>query len=120
MTRLLTEFGMGTSLRRQDYTEAATRALRDALWHNSINLAELFGASKEDMMIDVEIGVQQPDAVDVAVLEAVFPYGTPRVRVTHGGLDIPRPEGFGKPTVIANAAISVSIKGVGTPAGGQA
>ena len=25
-TRLLTEFGMGTSLRRQDYTQAARRA----------------------------------------------------------------------------------------------
>ncbi|MFT6105690.1 MAG: hypothetical protein ACJA1E_002124, partial [Paracoccaceae bacterium] len=38
--RLLTEFGMGTSLRRQDYTQAARRAVEDALWHNSINLAE--------------------------------------------------------------------------------
>ena len=30
--RLLTEFGMGTSLRRQDYTEAACRGVTDALW----------------------------------------------------------------------------------------
>ena len=29
--RLLTEFGMGTSLRRQDHTEAAVRALKAAL-----------------------------------------------------------------------------------------
>jgi uncharacterized protein (TIGR02058 family) len=48
MTRLLTEFGMGTSLRRQDYTQAAKRALQNALWHNSINLAELYGQPKED------------------------------------------------------------------------
>ncbi|MDO7609059.1 MAG: Lin0512 family protein, partial [Loktanella sp.] len=41
--RVLTEFGMGTSLRRQDYTQAAKRALRDALWHNAINVAERFG-----------------------------------------------------------------------------
>ncbi len=58
MTRLLTEFGMGTSLRRQDYTQAARRALQDALWHNSINLAELYGQPKEAMQIAVEIGVQ--------------------------------------------------------------
>ena len=64
MPRLLTEFGMGTSLRRQDYTEAATRALKDALWHNSINLAELFDKPKSAMQITAEIGVQQPDAVD--------------------------------------------------------
>ena len=105
--RVLTEFGMGTSLRRQDYTEAARRALQDALWHNSINMAELFGFPKEAMIIDVEIAVQQPDAVDTAALMAVFPYGQPHVTVSHGGLDIPRPDG--KPTVIANAAISVSF-----------
>ena len=34
---------MGSSLRRQDYTEAAVRAVKDALWHNSVILAELFG-----------------------------------------------------------------------------
>lgn len=110
--RLLTEFGMGTSLRRQDYTEAAVRALKDALWHNSINLAELFGKTKEDMRLTVEVGVQNPDAVDADALAAVFPYGTPTISVTQGGLDVPRADG-GNPTVIANAAISVSLEGVG-------
>ena len=105
--RVLTEFGMGTSLRRQDYTQAAQRALQDALWHNSINMAELYGFPKEAMILDVEIGVQQPDAVDKVALAAVFPYGQPTVTVVEGGLDIARPDG--KPTVIANAAISVSF-----------
>ena len=54
-TRLLTEFGIGSSLRHRDYTAAARRALQDALWRNSINLAELFGQPKEAMIIDVEI-----------------------------------------------------------------
>ena len=58
--RLLTEFGMGASLRRQDYTQAAVRGVKDALWHNSINLAELFGKAKKDMLIDVEVAVQNP------------------------------------------------------------
>ncbi len=106
--RLLTEFGMGTSLRRQDYTEAAVRGLRDALWHNSINLAELFGRPKNDMLIDVEVGVQKPDEIDEDALMAVFPYGQPTVRVVKGGLDVPRPDG--NPTVIANIAISVSFE----------
>ncbi|MEL6571863.1 MAG: Lin0512 family protein [Pseudomonadota bacterium] len=105
--RVLTEFGMGTSLRRQDYTEAAMRALKDALWHNSINMAELFGFPKEAMIIDVEIAVQQPDQVDADALLKVFPYGQPSVTVTNGGLDVPRPDG--NPTVIANAAINVSF-----------
>ena len=105
--RVLTEFGMGTSLRRQDYTQAAKRALQDALWHNSINMAELFGFPKEAMIIDVEIAVQEPDQVDINALLDIFPYGQPSVTVHHGGLDIPRPDG--KPTVIANAAINVSF-----------
>ncbi|WP_112322363.1 Lin0512 family protein [Oceanibium sediminis] len=109
MHRLLTEFGMGTSLRRGDYTDAAKRAVEDALWHNSINLAELFGFPKDAMRIKVEIGVQQPDLVDAGVLGALFPYGQPEVVIVHGGLDIPRPEGEGNPTIIANAALSVSF-----------
>lgn len=110
--RLLTEFGMGSSLRRQSYTQAATRAIKDALWHNSINLAELFGKDKGDMLIDVEVGVQQPDQVDTDALIAIFPYGQPTVTVVKGGLDIARP--VGKPTVMANVAISVSLDLGGT------
>ena len=106
--RLLTEFGMGTSLRRRDYTKAAVRAVEDALWHNSSNLAELLGREKTEMLIDVEIGVQKPDDVDVARVAAVFPYGQVSVVAVAGGLDVPRPDG--NPTVIANAAISVSFE----------
>lgn len=106
--RVLTEFGMGTSLRRQDYTQAARRGLQDALWHNSVNMAELFGFEKEAMLIDVQIGVQQPEQVDQDSLLDIFPYGQPTITVEHGGLDIPRPDG--KPTVIANVAINVSFE----------
>ena len=109
MVRLLTEFGMGTSLRRGDYTQAACRAVRDALWHNSINLAELYGFAKEDMQIRVDVGVQKPDAVDAAVVASEFPYGQVSVHVAEGGLDVPRPEGTGNPTVMANVALSVSF-----------
>ena len=110
--RLLTEFGMGTSLRRQDYTQAACRAVENALWHNSINLAELFGKSKQDMRITVDVGVQQPDRVDTQKVANVFPYGQVTVTVTKGGLDVPRPDGDGNPTVMANVAISVALEGI--------
>ena len=108
LKRLLTEFGMGSSLRRQDYTQAATRAVQDALWHNSINLAELFGKDKTEMQITVEIGVQQPDQIDPAQITAIFPYGEVTVVPVKGGLDVPRQDG-GKPTVIANVSISGSL-----------
>ncbi|WP_264211766.1 Lin0512 family protein [Leisingera thetidis] len=106
-TRVLVEFGMGTSLRREDYTEAARRAIRDALWHNSVSMAELFDFSKEDMIIDAEIGVRKPEAVDQDALLEIFPYGRPSIRIVEGGLDIEKPHG-GR-TVIANAAVIVSF-----------
>lgn len=109
--RILTEFGLGTSLRRGDYTDAARRALQDALWRHSINAAELFGRGKDEMRLTVEIGVQRPEAVDVAALAQVFPYGQPHISVQAGGLDVARPDGHGMPTVMASAAISVSFGG---------
>ena len=107
-TRVLVEFGMGTSLRREDYTEAAKRAVKDALWHNSVTLAELFDFPKDAMIIDAEIGVAQPDQVDVEAIKAIFPYGRPSVTVTEGGLDVAKPHTEGR-TVIANAAVVVSF-----------
>ena len=108
MKRVVTQFGMGTSIRSRDYTEAAARAIRDALWHNSLNVADAFGFLKEAMIIQVEIGVQQPDEVNTEALLSIFPYGQPSITVVKGGLDIPRREKEGL-SVIANAAIMVSF-----------
>ncbi len=107
-TRILHEFGMGSSLRRRDYTEAARRAIKDALWHNSVSVAPAFGFPKDAMLIDVEIGVQEPEQVDVPQLLDIFPYGQPNVSVRKGGLDVPKPDGDGV-TVIANVAVIVSF-----------
>ncbi len=106
--RVVTQFGMGTSIRSRNYTEAAARAIRDALWHNSLNVADAFGFPREAMIIDVQIGVQQPEAVDTAALLKVFPYGQPHVTVVKGGLDIPRRDKDGY-SVVANAAVMVSF-----------
>ena len=105
-TRIALELGMGTSLRRQDYTKAACRAVEDALWHNSLSLAEAFGFEKSDMIIDVEIGVQCPHKVDIDKIAAIFPYGQASVQVVEGGLDIDKPDGSGR-TIIANAVVVV-------------
>lgn len=107
---MIVEFGMGTSLRRGDYTEAAARAVRAALWRNSINLAEYMGVEKGDMRIEVRIGCAKPEAVDVAELAGIFPYGQITFAVEKGGLDVERPEGVGKPMVMAQAALIVSVE----------
>lgn len=105
---LIIEFGLGTSLRRADYTDAAAKAVRHALWRNSINLAELFGFPKEAMQIAVRVAVQQPDG-GCRGIAGDFPYGQAQIEVVQGGLDVPRPEGVGNPTVMAQAALTVSF-----------
>ena len=95
--RIALELGQGTSLRSGDYTRAAVRAVKDALWHNSLNMTQAFGVAKEAMIVDVEIAVQNPQAVDCAEIAAVFPYGQIDVVAKHGGLDVPKPAGSGTP-----------------------
>jgi uncharacterized protein (TIGR02058 family) len=103
--RFAMEFGMGTDLQGADYTKAAVRALRDALWHNSLTMAPAFGFPREAMQLEVLIGVARPDLVDKAAIAAVLPYGTATVTVEEGGLDVPKDDG--SLTVMANAAAVV-------------
>jgi uncharacterized protein (TIGR02058 family) len=106
--RIAVEFGMGTSLRKQDYTGAAVRALKDALWHNSLALTDTFGFKKEEMLIDIEIGVQRPSLIRIKDLKKILPYGKSTFKVVKGGLDIIKPDGKSS-TVIANVAVIISF-----------
>ena len=60
LKRLIVELGMGTDLRGSDYTKAAVRALKDALWHNSLTIAPALGRKPEDMHVKVLVGVPGP------------------------------------------------------------
>ena len=108
LTRMVVEMGMGTDLQGSDYTKAAVRAVKDALWHNSLTIAPAFGIDKEKMQIELVIGVAMPDKVDTEQLKAVFPYGSVNVDVVEGGLDIQSDCGT-KTTVVANAAATVFL-----------
>jgi uncharacterized protein (TIGR02058 family) len=109
-TPLILELGTGSSLRSGSYTKAACRAVRDALWRNSINLAELFDGQKSDMIIDLEIACQRPEKVDVSEVINAFPYGQISTKSVLGGLDIQHPANSQcPPTIIAHAAIIVSL-----------
>lgn len=99
---------MGTDLQGRDYTKAAIRALRDALWHNSLTIAPALGCDRDAMQVDIEVGVAQPDAVDTSAVAAVLPYGQGRVRVSHGGLDVVSNAGQSH-SVIANVAAVVYL-----------
>jgi len=106
--RLVMEVGMGTDLHGQDYTKAAVRGLKDALWHNSLTIAPALGYSRDAMQVDVEVGVARPELVDAREVAAVLPYGVASVSVVEGGLDIVKDDGSDI-TVIANVAAIVYL-----------
>ena len=74
--RMVLQIGMGTDIRGADYTKAAVRALRDALWHNSLSVADALGQHVDAMHVEVTIGVPHPERVDKAAVLAILPHGT--------------------------------------------
>jgi uncharacterized protein (TIGR02058 family) len=108
LKRMVLQIGMGTDIRGADYTKAAVRALRDALWHNSLSVAGALGLSVDAMQVEVTIGVPRPELVDKAAVLAVLPHGTGTVKIVEGGLEITNDEGTNT-TVVANAAAVVRL-----------
>jgi len=106
--RMVLEIGMGTDIRGTDYTKAAVRALRDALWHNSLTIGAVVGQPVDAMQVEVLIGVPRPEQVDKAEVLAILPHGTGTVTVVEGGLEIPNDEGTAT-TVMANCCAIVRL-----------
>ena len=106
LKRMVLEIGMGTDIRGAEPTKAAVRALRDALWHNSLSVAAALGIDTDAMQVEVTIGVPHPEQVDKQQVLAVLPHGTGTVDVVDGGLEIANDAGTGS-TLIANAAAVV-------------
>ena len=108
LKRMVLQIGMGTDIRGADYTKAAVRALRDALWHNSLSVADAVGLPVDAMQVEVTIGVPHPDRVDKEAVLAVLPHGSGKVSVVEGGLEIPNDAGTNS-TVLAHACAIVRL-----------
>lgn len=106
--RMVLEIGMGTDIRGGDSTKAAVRALKDALWHNSLTIGELVGQDSDDMRVEVTIGVPNPETVDLDQVTAVLPHGTGTAKAVAGGLSIPK-AGSDDVTLLAHAAAVVYL-----------
>lgn len=100
--------GMGVDVHGWDYTKAARRAVSDALRHSSLHFFTATDKTRDDMHVEVRIGVVKPDEIDTAAIASEVPYGTVTVKPEAGGLDVPAPNGHDG-IVIANAAILVSF-----------
>jgi uncharacterized protein (TIGR02058 family) len=105
LKRVILEMGAGNDLHGGDYTKAAKRAVQDALHHSSLTMIRTLGIDPKAVQVDVTIGVQRPDRVDVDAVKATLPVGTVRVTAVKGGLDVAN--GDDDFAVIASAAIEV-------------
>ena len=108
MKRVILELGTGNDLHGSDYTKAALRAVQDALHHSSLAFIRTLGVDKKKVMVEVTIGVQRPEMVDIEKVKASLPVGQVTVKAVKGGLDVPDPE-HNDPAIIASAAIAVRI-----------
>jgi len=106
-TRVILEFGSGNDLHGCDYTKAALRA--DALHHSSLAFIRSLGIDKKKVDVEVTVGVQRPERVDIEKVKASLPVGNVTVKAVKGGLDVSDPEN-NDPAVIASAAIAVRIE----------
>jgi uncharacterized protein (TIGR02058 family) len=108
LVRWITEMGMGVDVHGGDYTKAAERAVSDALRHSSLNFFAAAGKSRDDMHVEVVVGVADPDAIDRSRIASQVPYGTVTVTPTLGGLDVAADRGDDV-LIVANAAVLVSF-----------
>ena len=108
LKRMVLELGMGTDIRGQDDTKAAVRALRDALWHNSLTITHALGVDVDSMHVDILIGTPHPERVDTAEVLKILPHGGGTVTCVQGGLEIPNDSGTGA-TILAHAAAIVRL-----------
>lgn len=107
MKRLVLEIGMGNDLHGGDYTKAAIRAVQDALHHSSLTLVRTLGIGRDGLHVDVTVGVQKPEQVDLDAVAKTLPIGHVRVNAVAGGLDVPDADADDL-AVIATVAVVVS------------
>ena len=107
--RAILELGSGNDLHGSDYTKAALRAVQDALHHSSLSFIRALKIDKTKLEVEVTIGVQRPEQVDVEAVRKSLPVGNVTVRAVKGGLDVADGEN-NDPAVIASAAIAVRIE----------
>ncbi|MSP68550.1 MAG: hypothetical protein EXQ96_10805 [Alphaproteobacteria bacterium] len=107
--RVILELGSGNDLHGGDYTKAAIRAVQDALHHSSLAFVRTLGIAKDKLIVDVTVGVQRPERVDLARVKAALPVGAVTVRAVKGGLDVPDRDA-NDVAVIASAAIAVRLE----------
>ena len=114
--RFVVEIGTGVDLHGEDNTEAACRAVKDAISKSCLcGLVEILEIRDlETVEVDILVAAPKPSEVDLEQVKAVVPIGSKNVRVVEGGLTA---RGLCVPSfgpdcdqiVVANAAVTVFV-----------
>ena len=110
LTPAVLEMGTGIDLHGQNATEAARRAVWNAVHQSSLMFLGVFGPeTSKNMIVDVTVAITRPNEVDEETVLSVLPHGKGKLTVIEGGMEIEGREGSGDFTLIANAAIIVKL-----------
>ncbi len=114
--RFIVELGTGIDLHGEDATEAACRAVTNAVSNSCLcGLSELFEPGEvKDVEVEIRIATPKPETVDVARVMSMAPIGEKTVEVVEGGMltrGLMNPKfGPGRDQIlIANAALTVYV-----------
>jgi len=105
--RMIIEMGMGNDQYGMDYTKASGRAIEDAIRHSALPIFASLDLPTDAMRVQVTVGVQEPDKVDLDALAEKLPRGRVNVRAVKGGLNVENPAG--NTIVIASAAVEAFL-----------
>jgi len=93
--RYLVEVGTGIDLHGEDVTNAARKAVRDAITsHSMIGLRDILGFQNmkeinDALTVDVTIATPYPEKVDKEEVLKVLPEGRTAIKVVEGGVRFP-------------------------------
>ncbi len=103
------EMGWAADLRGADSTNAAKKAVSDAIHHASMYVRE-FVDSYDKIYVDVTVAVPRPETVKKEEVLAVLPVGQKSIQVIDGGMKMQYQAGSPDEVIIANAAVRVSLE----------
>ena len=114
--RFIVEIGTGIDIHGEDVTEAACRAVKDAISRSCLcGLMEILELQDMDQIeVDVVVASPRPEEVDLDKVKAVVPIGRRNASAVSGGMMV---QGLCVPQfgpecdqiMVANAAITVFV-----------
>ncbi len=114
--RFIVELGTGADLHGEDVTEAACRAVKDAISSNCLcGLLEIVGLEDPNQMeVEVLVATPKPEEVDLEKVKGMLPFGRVSVTSVSGGmmaqgLCVPQLAPDCDQIVVANAAVTVFV-----------